>query len=478
MFQFKGHRDAKNKVMEEKMRAFVRIGFYLTDEFKDLSEELMPLVREYGRTKAPLESDRSNIHSYMSAVHEGWKCAQNLILDRLIHNFYELGLLNEDKIKFHKLKDRAQKSECIRLIDLITLENLILRKYIDAIVWAVLDCEHSSIRRLPMRGGSDNLSLQSLLYIREALIPMNEDPLVIALASDLTTFIHSGDVVRRRVGSGVEILELKKGSKNTDISKGAKFSVESQCPHFDEIFLSGLTEKDKQHYFRAKKQIKRMADVVNTINTGEGVDGLTGMPLRISQINTVPEYFSDVVNQCIEALTEEKPWSIQVVEDCVYIGAYFDPKMGFVGFNTWMDSMGCKSPIYNLTDSLSDPMAKPFAILDVATKNLNRILSGEILVVLCFDFKKFFELGNTVYPGFLKLLDGNSKILPESEFLVDGKMIGFETEHGDVSLRNGTLVRVIFDFQRPSSIIKINYLAAKGNESQVTDTFSFDVKGI
>ena len=134
MFQFKGHGDAKNKVMEEKMRAFVRVGFYLTDEFKELSEELMPLLREYGRTKVPLESDRSNIHAYMSAVHEGWKNAQNLVLDRLIHNFYELELLNEDKVKFHKLKDRVRKTECIRLIELIALENLILRKYIDAIV--------------------------------------------------------------------------------------------------------------------------------------------------------------------------------------------------------------------------------------------------------------------------------------------------------------------------------------------------------
>ncbi|MDG3820681.1 hypothetical protein L5B88_27150 [Pseudomonas aeruginosa] len=478
MFKFKRYGNAKDKVMEEKMRAFVRIGLHLTDEFKDLSEELMSLLREHGRTKAPLESDRSNIHAYMSAVHEGWKNAQNLVLDRLIHNFYELNLLNEDKVKFHKLKDRAQKSECIRLIELIALENLILRRYIDAIVWTVLDCEHSSIRRLPMRGGVDNLNLESLIYIREALLPMNKDPLVIAIASDLTTFIHSGDVIRRRVGGGVEILELKKGKKNIDISKSAKFAVESQCPHFDEVFLSGRSEKDKQHYFRAKKQIKRMADVVNTINTGEGVDGLTGMPLRISQTNTSPEYFSDVVNQCIEALSDDKPWSIQVVENCVYIGAYLAPEMGLVGFNAWMDSMDCKSPIYNLTDTLSDPLAKPFALLDVSTKNLNRILSGEIVVVICFDFKKFFELGNKLYPGFLKLLDSKDKILPEKDFLVDGKLVGFETKDEDVSLRNGTIVRVVFDFQRPSNIVKINYLSVQGDEPKVTDTFSFDVTGI
>lgn len=478
MFQFKGHGDAKDKVMEEKMRAFIRIGFYLTDEFKELSEELMPLLREYGRNKAPLDSDQSNIHAYMSAVHEGWKKAQDLVLDRLIHNFQDLELLNEDKVKFHKLKDRERKSECISLIRLVALENLILRKYIDAIVWAVLGCEHSSIRRLPMRDGVDNLSLKSLVYIREALVTMNKDPLAIAIASDLTTFIHSGDVVRRRVGSGVEILELKKGLKNIDISKGAKFAVESQCPHFDEVFLSGFTEKDRQHYFRAKKQIKRMADVVSAINTGEGTDALTGMPLRISQASVGPEYFSDVVNHCIEALSEDKPWSIRDVEGCVFIGAYLDPKMGFVGFNTWMDAMDCQSPIYNLTDSLSDPLAKPFALLDISTKYLNKILSGEIVVVLCFDFKRFFELGNEIYPGFLKLLDDNDKVLPEKEFLVDGKMIGFETGDGDASLRNGTIVRVVFDFQRPSSIIKMNYLSVKGGESKVTDTFSFDVKGI
>lgn len=478
MFQFKGHGDSNDKVMEERMRAFIRIGFYLTDEFKGLSEELMPFLREYGRTKVPLEDDRSNIHAYMSAVHEGWKKAQDLVLDRLIHNFHDLKLLNEDKIKFHKLKSGAQKSECIRLIELIALENLILRKYIDAVVWAVLDCEHSSVRRLPIRGGVDNLSLDTLTYIRDALAPMNEDPLVISIASDLTTFIHSGDVVRRRVGGGVELLELKKGVKNIDISKGAKFAVESQCPHFDEQFLSGFTEKDKQHYFRAKKQIKRMADVVNTINTGEGVDGLTGMPLRISQTMVGPEYFADVVNQCIEGLSEDEPWSIRDVEGCVYIGAYLEPKMGFVGFNAWMHTMDCKSPIYNLTDSLSDPLAKPFALLDVSTKNLNRILGGEVVVVLCFDIKKFFELGDKIYPGFLKLLDGDDEIFPDRKLLIDGKMIGFETGDGDVSLGNGVIVRVIFDFQRPSSILKINYLAAKGGESKVTDTFSFDVKSI
>lgn len=71
---------------------------------------------------------------------------------------------------------------------------------------------------------------------------------------------------------------------------------------------------------------------------------------------------------------------------------YRDSEMGFVAFNGWMDSLGIKSPVVNINDSFFDPLSRPFMSLHLPTEMLSDLMSGQIIIVMCFDNELFFTV--------------------------------------------------------------------------------------
>ncbi len=137
------------------------------------------------------------------------------------------------------------------------LEILILRRLIDSIVWTMLNFEHSTIRRLPLKGGVDNLSVSSILQAKDIIDEMNKDGGIIAISSDITTFVHTGDILSLSLDDGFKFIELKSGRKNIEFSEAAQFSHEIKCPHFDDEYTKDFSDTDKKHYLRIKKQLER-----------------------------------------------------------------------------------------------------------------------------------------------------------------------------------------------------------------------------
>ncbi len=113
---------------------------------------------------------------------------------------------------------------------------------------------------------------------------------------------------------------------------------------------------------------------------------------------------------------------------------------------------------FNILDSFSDALSRPFFSLNLPDKLLLDIINGNLIVVLCFDHRRFVERANKKYPGIYELLDFPSpKINPMSMLSINGKGVVSSVDGQSAFIGNGYETRIIFDQQYPDSLIKWSY---------------------
>ncbi|EIM2855679.1 hypothetical protein LMW84_002749, partial [Escherichia coli] len=228
--------------MRAKYRPFINIWEHLPSEFNELIKTLMVLIRQ-GENVGAQQRELDSIENFKHLL-SGWKRAQRIIADELIIRLSQIKDLELEKNCAHSKKDYETKKKCIRNIERTRLEIRILRRCIDSIVWAIFRNEHSSIRRLPINRNTDNLTIFNIHDSMVVADEINADPMAIAVITDITTFVHTGDLLALIPQQGITLIEIKSGKKNIEFSKAAMFSVQSKCLHFDEIYRKDLDKND------------------------------------------------------------------------------------------------------------------------------------------------------------------------------------------------------------------------------------------
>lgn len=442
--------------MESKFRPFVNVWSKCTPEFIELIKKLIVLVR-HGDNDATAQRSTEHAENFKRLL-SGWKTAQNIIAEEIVIRLCSKKEIEKNKKLAHAEKDYKAKQACIRDEVRTGAEITILRRCIDSLVWTMLGNEHSSIRRLPINGSPDNLSERNILDSKSASDDINSDPLAFAVITDMTTFVHTGDLLALIPGRGIDLIELKSGKKNIEFSEAAEFAVESECPHFDEAFTKNFDKKDINHYQRAKRQIIRAKNVVDVIETGKGFDNFHQTEVRIQDRNFTPDFYSDKLVELWRKIYNGKNWAIEEINSCLYIGAYSRSDMGFVGFSTWMDGSKISGTVFNILDSFSDPLSRPFFSLNLPDKLLLGIIDNKLIVILCFDYKRFVEHANKKYSNLYFYTDFPSLMSRTEDMMsVDGKGIGSYVDNNISFLGNGYESRIIFDQHYPSSLIDWGY---------------------
>ncbi|MBB6155100.1 hypothetical protein HDC30_002323 [Pseudomonas sp. JAI115] len=441
---------------------FFRLGLIIGDDSRELAVKLIHLIRGHGIYKVkPSKDDKSNNIRFLGAVHDGWKLAQNLIIEKLIHNLREIEALEKEKIRLHQLRLPTEKANTLKTIRKLKLENLIFRRFVDSIVWGILDNEHSTIRRLPIKNTGDNLSIKNIEDARPTIDEYNECPLTIAILSDITTFVHHGDIVKRSP-SGVVFIELKSGKKGTSITRTAQIVQNLNCAIANEILTRNFDNKDKQQLKRTKNQIERNNNLSSTLRSNLGKDSLTGLNLKIEETKVTPTFYISELMDCRKRLEENGNYAITVIDNCLYVGMYKTLEMAYVGFNSWMSMIECKSEIYNLTDSFHDALSRPLVSLDMPTEFVIEIFKGDVIMVACLDIEKFLDLSNSIYPSMITLTTPPRRVNVEN-IHIKGKALTMSMgdKFGIGYLGGGLLTRMAYDLQKPSSILQMQY--AKSN---------------
>ncbi len=442
--------------MERKFRPFVNVWSKCTPEFIELIKKLLVLVR-HGDNDATDQRSTEHAENYKLLL-SGWKTAQNIIAEEIVIRLSRKKEIEKNKKLAHAEKDYKAKQAYIRDEVRTGAEITILRRCIDSLVWNMLGNEHSSIRRLPLNGSPDNLSERNILDSKSASDDINSDPLAFAVITDMTTFVHTGDLLALIPKRGICLIELKSGKKNIEFSEAAEFAVRSDCPHFDEAFTKNFDKKDIHHYQRAKRQVLRAKNVVEAIENGKGFDNFHQTEVRIQDRGFIPKFYGDKIVELWRQIYNGKNWAITDIDSCLYIGAYSRSDMGFVGFNTWMDGCKISGTVFNILDSFSDSPSRPFFSLNLPDKLLLDIIDNKLIVVMCIDFKRFVEYANKKYSNLYFYTDFPSLMSRKEDMMsVNGKGIGSYVDNNISCLGSGYESRIIFDQHYPSSLIDWGY---------------------
>lgn len=471
------HKPNSLKTDLELWQPFLRPGKYLSDDFLKIADDWLFLVSAYGISKTPSQpTTKAEFLTFLAHCHDGWKLAQIQIAAFLTQALAKRQAIMNEK-KQHSNKNSEDKKQARIKINKINLEIRVARRMLDVILWTIFGCEHSTLRRLTVKGGQHSLSAENIAVAMDTANYLNKNALVMALSTDMLSSVHVGDlvVVNHENNVGIEFVELKTGKKNAAISSTAEFAVQSECKIFENLATANYNETDKKHYARVKNQLKRNEMILSTIRNEGGIDPNTGDKIIINSITDPIEYWSDRITQCYQSLSDQKTWAIGVVDECIYFGVYTDQPIAFVGFKSWMDSMGCMSQIFNLTDSFYDSSVRPLGATLLPLELKHKVLRGEIIVVMCLDILKFIDLANKIQPDYMRFTTksetakiNKSHRLRKTSLSLDGQFI--HTTIGGMTgfIGIGTRDRLLFDQQRPlqllSQRIKVNQM--KQNDYQ------------
>lgn len=440
-------------------RPFLRLGKYLTDEFLKVAEEWLFLVSAYGIGKVPTQpTTKEEWLAFFAHCHDGWKLAQKQIAAFLLEALARRALAKASENQQHRLKNKEGQKQARAEFKQINLEITVARRMLDVILWTIFAGDQSTLRRLIVDGGTHSLSAENIGVAMRAADFFNTDPQVMALSTDMLSLVHVGDLILvDQKNGGIEFVELKAGGKNAEIAATAEFSVRTECQFFEAIATSEYNETDKKHYERVKRQVKRNEMIVSTIRNEGGTDPNTGNQVAILATPEPAEYWSEAITRCYETLTDEKRWAIDVIDGCVYLGVYSDQNIAYVGFQAWMDQVGCESLIFSLTDSFHDLGVRPLGATLLPLYLRQMVLRGDILVIMCLDILKFIELANKMHPGYMRLATkaetAKMRAHRMGNFMLNGRFIRATLGGEAVFLGAGTRDRILFDQQLPSQLL-------------------------
>jgi hypothetical protein len=441
------------------LRPFLRLGKYLDEDFLRRAEGWLFLVSGYGIGKTPVKpATKEEWLAFFAHCHDGWKQAQTEVAAFLIAALGRHTQAQVNEKEQHRLRDKAGQKQARAVLRQISLEIAISRRMLDVILWTIFAGDHSTLRRLNIEGGQHSLSATNIDEAMRTADGLNSNPLVMALSTDMLSLVHVGDlIVTNRETGSTTFVELKAGDKNASIAVLAEMSVRADCEVFEKLATAEFDETDKSHYARVKRQAVRNETIMSTIRNEGGIDPNTGNQVVIHATPEPVAYWSERIQRCYDSLTDEKKWAIDVVDECVYVGVYSDQQAAYVGFNAWMRIQRCDSQVFSLTDSFHDLGTRPLGATFLSLELRQKVLRGEILVIMCVDIQKLIELGNSMQQGFMRLAtraeSAKMRDRRMGNFALNGRHICTTIDGELAYLGAGTRDRILFDHQHPAQLL-------------------------
>jgi len=434
------------------------LGEYKIDGFEETIRKINIYVTRYGIDKlnAPVNlKNKLQYNKFISYVHEGFGLAQEEIINTLL-----LIQQQKDECKA-KLKNEKNKEILKTLKDKqesLANQEMITRKLADSIAWQLIGQFHYIARR--MYTGQNQLSIKSsnLSSGQEFVTRYNkENTLRFALLTDITSFLQLGDVLvldRSDSNPIIGVAELKEGKKNEETREFLDFLYKSKCPKSMYYFAQEKGEKQFEQLMRMVKQDYKTAANLSILEKGSGRDPISEINVRISEDIFILQHYEDVVRHLLEKC-DEKGWAIEHFEGCLSIGAYKFPFPGNQAFKAWVS--GNNFPASDLRSGFSIPLAMPIFLLNLGEENVMDLTMGRKNVLIHLNIDEWINLGlrNGLACEWLsskathKLLDKRNKQL--RPYVFENRAIKFAQGDKEYYVGDGILVRILFEFVKPSS---------------------------
>jgi len=436
-------------------------------EFEETIKQLFEYIHEYAFNNLELTPENliqnwtvERRNKFTEYVHIGFIKGQELVLDNIIKYESNLSELNSNLKLSRREKNKDLEKTIQETISLINYKISILRIFMDFIAWQFLGQQYYKVRRFydmskkynsrPTLSTSNIESVKSAIDYYHSLSPLN-----FALISDLTSFIDIGDILLMDNYQVVPI-EVKEGQKNQEIFD---FLFKQKMPSDPKV----IDEKFLKQSKRILNQAKRGNLLFNVLKNEKGTDPFTELKTEVNSEAFELKTYTLEFEKMIGSLKDEN-YSYNIIEDVVSIGIY--QKNFIMAGETLIpflnkEMFGKEYPVFNFRHKIQIPVTEPIFYLGLSKETIFDILFGRINIVMSINIDKFIELCN--------LNDLDTGYLSKKETMKrkqNGAISMFEFEKQNIQINgaliDGLIYRMIFDFVKPSSIVKYLKIQSKG----------------
>lgn len=444
-------------------------------------------------------SKRANV--FITKCHEGFDKAQNEIVELLPKLEAKLpDLLTLYSVEVRRYK-KEKKPPVPRYSDAgiaysKQLFNLaILRELANSIAWQILGNDGTRARAFIQGLPPNPIQRENLEKTLEIANRLNsKDKTSFALITDITSCIQVGDLLVRLPTGQFGLCELKDGIINTHIEELLEESPTKQATvdKFNQLATKFGKSFIKQ-FERVLRQKERMEMSLDYINNSVGID-IQFKKRKVTDINSRPTltYHKEINDLLRKAKKNGENYII--IDGCLMLGAFntiklnrsnevckkdFQHQVWHIFFESWQECPYGKKfdeqkvkkhfeymllPVWEMKDKVYIPTHRPIFISGLSKEFVFDILFERLALFFYFSPQKFVELCKTkgidatwiIGKEYNKTKNEASK---NKIVLLDihGGIIKIEykAHHFIQHIALGTLYKIIYEFERPSSIAQL-----------------------
>ena len=367
------------------------------EEFEQQIRSIYQLACKNGLNSGVLNSEeevtQEKFETFITACHDGFKEAQQLILEKLIEIEKEVQICKAQLKEARRAKNKTLIGALTEKLSFLDYREQVLRKLADSIAWQIIFGHHYVARRLYLGETFPSLLSEGLTETKKIADKLNEDPLNFALIADITSFIQIGDILHR-LKDEYQMIEVKSGGKNKEARKildDLYAGVGGEIDNSEKLDSKMLDQIGRMH-----RQDVKMSRAASTITNEKGEDPKTGRNVRISEIEIVPETYLGVVSELMQE-SRKNGGAYAVVEDVIHIGAYREDMRGpgkelLKGYVKMQTDRSF--PVFSLMQNLIINISEPIFVKDLTDEEKFDLVTGRVMVYLVIDFDKFIDLLN------------------------------------------------------------------------------------
>jgi hypothetical protein len=454
--------------------------------FEDAITEITDLAFAYGIRKVggldPREASVEQTKRFVEACHEGYALAQHRLVEELGRVEAATRGMKRLQKEARRQREREKSESAARLLESLHYQEMALRTIANGVAWVMLRDQRWVVRRLYQGRAPTALSAANLeSAIREA-DRINQDTRKFALLSDLTSCVQLGDLLVidfSRDPGIIYCIELKEGQKNYEILQFLDLFGRTGCPRAAWFFAEEQGEVGLKQAKRIARQQIRAAEAMKILETGEGVDPMSGKPIRIPDRIIEQQSYDAELEALIEGARTNGE-AVAVLEDCLWVGAY-DPRQAVfpsLMFKDHLHHVLLKNqdcllpespsdvteellqeqvvpyPIANLRQAIMTPTCRPLFLRELSRQTIIDLVLGHVLVYIYLDLDGFLARSRTRgLGGRWQTRRERGHIKPEGYFARLGKAPVFEREGRTVTMGDGLMVKMMLDGTTVNSVL-------------------------
>lgn len=416
---------------------------------------------------ASVEAISKDHKDFVIACHETWKYLHQQAIRKIL--FFD-GFLKREKE--HPIGPAVEYFG--------NYEQAIWRKVNDAIVWSLVGQQRHIVKRLCLYRKRGYLSEANPDSAMAFIDDVNRDPMKLALWNDATSCVDIGDatVIEDGLLPIPSFVELKEGKVNKAILDLMGEGEQLTPTQIGELETAHGPKARKQ-YERVQRQKKTSNLALELLNTEEGTDPVSGQPMRVFDLQMVPERYDEELVHVLEVAIATKGEAYDLIDGCLWLYANCSPSLNretaaakFYEFLA--GKLGARAPVPPSRATRRDkdravplgsgvwlPMAKPLFLRPIGSKLVAEVLLGDAMdrVFLYLDWEKFGELVRDKRATFRwsteketrRLLSQQRELQPP---IFRGKVPLVEQGEAKMFVTDPNLVEVFFDGERPTSLVE------------------------